>query len=202
MKLKYFYKIDHKKEPVPGSNIRKKSKPGNQWLEIIPICCEPDSLTCTCGWRYFVQLGANKKPVDGTLIKRKSWPKMDEGIKYQEIQAPDCCAMINWTYEADNGTAFGTMEMYDNGTLIIFRELTDVESFTGSFRPSKSDSEIRIVLRGTVGCNLDNVLEITGGHTHSDEVISTDIVNPLIDYTFTFNNIETVIFAGQHCVIT
>lgn len=92
MKLRYFYKIDHNKQPIPGSNVRRKSKPGNQWKEITSACCEPITVDCTCGPRFFVQLDGRGKPVDGSLIKRTGIPQMTDGIKYQELQwKSPCC---------------------------------------------------------------------------------------------------------------
>lgn len=91
MKLRYFYKVDHNKQPIPGSNIKRKSKPGNQWKEI-DTCCNPLQVSCTCGFRFFVQLDGRGKPVDGSLIKRDGWPKMEDGINYQEVDwMSPCC---------------------------------------------------------------------------------------------------------------
>jgi hypothetical protein len=189
MRLRYFFKFDHKKEPIPGSNVRSKSKPGNQWAEITPICCEPDSIECTCGWRYFVQLDSKKNPVDGTLIKRKAWPKMDDGIHYQEVQAPDCCALISWEIAAgDFGQ--GNLKIYDNGLLIIDKDVIPNDDFTGSFRPSKSNSSIQVILTNSSDGTQVNVLNITGGHTHSDTT------TPEIDYTFDFSNKNLTIYGS------
>lgn len=93
MKLRYFYKIDHKKQPVSGSNVRRKSKPSRFWKEILLPCCATTDINCTCNARYFVQIDGLNKPVDGTLIKRFAWPKMDEGIRYVEVdwKNPCCC---------------------------------------------------------------------------------------------------------------
>ena len=91
MKLRYFYKISNKREPIPGSNIRRKSKPGNQWIEILNPCCTPLTIDCTCGPRFFVQLDGIGKPVDGTLIKRKQHPEPIDNIRYMEIQWESVC---------------------------------------------------------------------------------------------------------------
>lgn len=94
MRLRYFYKINHKKEPVPGSNVRRKSrpKPYSQWKEITPVCCDPAAIDCTCGPRFWVQIDGVNKPVDGTLIKRDAYPLMAENIRYQEIDwKSPCC---------------------------------------------------------------------------------------------------------------
>lgn len=95
MKLRNFYKIDHTKKPIPGSNIRRKSKPqGHQWKELPNFCCSPIDPNCSCGDRYFVQIDKNGNPIDGTLIKRTNAigaPQPVRGIKYAELNW-ECCA--------------------------------------------------------------------------------------------------------------
>jgi len=127
MKLRYFYKIDHNKQPIPGSNVRRKSKPGNQWKEITSACCDPISVDCTCGPRFFVQLDGRGKPVDGTLIRRNGIPQMSEGIHYQEIQwQSPCCTIeeefpgetIIMGFGGDNICTGGTATFYISGTEI------------------------------------------------------------------------------------
>jgi hypothetical protein len=94
MKLRYFYKLDQKKQPILGSNIRRKSKPaGHQWKEILDPCCNPNDVDCTCGVRFFVQLDGAGKPVDHTLIKRKSFPEMDGAIRFYEIPWKSPCCL-------------------------------------------------------------------------------------------------------------
>lgn len=95
MRLKYFYKIDHNKQPIPGSNVRRKSIPGKQWKEIVPLCCQDPSevIDPTGGWRFFVQLDGSGRPVDGTLAKKHGLPQMTDGVKYQEVDWKSvCCA--------------------------------------------------------------------------------------------------------------
>jgi hypothetical protein len=96
MKLKYFYKINHQKQPIPGSNVRRKSKPKplSQWKEITKLCCNPPEIDCTCGPRFWVQVDGANKPVDGTLIKRDKYPLMSDGIKYQEIEWKSPCCVL------------------------------------------------------------------------------------------------------------
>ena len=92
MKLRYFYKVNHLKQPIPGSNLRRKSKPGKQWVEILKPCCSPQDIPCTCGPRFFIQIDGLGNPVDGTLIKKNLFPKMEDGIHYQELQwKSPCC---------------------------------------------------------------------------------------------------------------
>jgi hypothetical protein len=191
MKLKFFYRIDNnKKEPILGSNVRRKSKPGRNWVEIIPICCNPPSLECSCGWRYFIQLDGLNKPVDGSLIKRKSWPKMQEGINYQEIQAPNCCALINWSISGIQSGSTGYLKIFDNGNLVVDQNVIPSDVFTGSFRPSKSNSEIIVIVYD--GVNLTENLTITGGHVFA----GTDTNVTPLQHTFTFNNKETNILGS------
>ena len=94
MKINHYYKINpNTKQPIPGSNVKRKSSPGRFWREILDVCCDTlETITCTCGFRYFVQLDGKNKPVPGSLIKRKDYPNMSENIKYQEINwLPACC---------------------------------------------------------------------------------------------------------------
>lgn len=95
MRLRYFYKIDHKHQPIPGSNVRRKTKPyGHQWKEIDLPCCDPLTVPCTCGPRFFIQLDGLNRPVDGSLIKRFVWPRMETGIRYSELPwKSDCCVL-------------------------------------------------------------------------------------------------------------
>lgn len=93
MKLRHFYKINHNnKQPIPGSNIKRKSSPGRFWKEILDPCCNPTDIDCTCGPRFFVQIDGLGKPVPGSLIKRFTFPKMEQGIKYMELPwKSECC---------------------------------------------------------------------------------------------------------------
>lgn len=115
MRLRHFYKVNHKKEPIPGSNIKRKSKPSplSQWKEILDLCCEPSEIDCTCGPRYFVKLDTNGKPVPGSLIKRYVYPKMETGMKYQEINWRSVCCpsgipfnyAINFLFDTEDASA-------------------------------------------------------------------------------------------------
>lgn len=98
MKLRYFYRIDHKKNPIPASNIRRKSKPpGNQWKELINPCCVEDAaeIPCNCGeFKYFVQLDYKGNPVDHTLVKRMRKADSDTGFKFMEVAPTSCCPPV------------------------------------------------------------------------------------------------------------
>lgn len=122
MKLRYFYKIDHKKQPIPGSNIRRKSRPGatHQWKEILDPCCDPLTILCTCGPRFFVQLDGKGKPVDHSLIKRWSLPEMSDGIKYYEIDWMSACCSGELGWDIQN-TGFdpGNVTIYINGVIVV-----------------------------------------------------------------------------------
>ena len=171
MKLRYFYKIDHKREPILGSNVRRKSKPeGHQWKEIIDPCCTtPDAIPCICGPRFFVQLDGKGKPVDGTLIKREKYPAMTEGIRYMEIvnSVNECCALITWEVEGIGLNGFGNTKIYDNGLLVVDKDVVAGDDVIGSFRPSKSDATIQVIVTLDGDHSNTNVLNITGGTTHT-----------------------------------
>jgi len=106
MRLRHFYRINHKSQPIPGSNVKRKSKPGNQWKEILDPCCTTiQTIDCTCGPRFFVQLDGSGKPVPGSLIKRNSWPKMEENIRFQEINwESECCDYVDVVVNFPNST--------------------------------------------------------------------------------------------------
>ena len=92
MKSKFFYKINKKGEPVPGSNIRRFYKPIGKWVEIPKICCDPADVPCTCKHRYFIQVDGTGSPVSGTLIKRKKHPENGSDVRYIEVLWNHCCA--------------------------------------------------------------------------------------------------------------
>jgi hypothetical protein len=78
MKLKSFYRLDKKGNPIPGSNIRRLSKPTQtgRWLLAKNICClTPSTPACTCDFRYWIQIDYAGNPIDHTLIKRKKRPE-------------------------------------------------------------------------------------------------------------------------------
>lgn len=94
MKLRFFYRINQKRQPIPFSNIRRNSKPiGNRWRELKKPCCEKAEVPCTCDFRYFVQIDGTGSPVDGTLIRRKKFPEPAEGIHFMEVASSEheCC---------------------------------------------------------------------------------------------------------------
>lgn len=175
MKLRYFYKIDHKKQPIPGSNVRRKSTPGKQWIEILSPCCSPIVIDGTGGPRYFVQLDGYGKPVDGTLIKRPDTPKMEEGIKYYELDwKSPCCRELTWVFYNLGST--GSFKIYVNGVERVNTIMND----QGSFHISPGD-EIHIVNTNTGFSSITNYLNISGSYTYT----STD--TPINDITFTYN---------------
>lgn len=183
MKLRYWYKIDHKKQPVPGSNVRRKSRPGasHQWKEILDPCCNPLGLDCTCGPRYFIQLDGRGKPVDGTLIKRVNQPKNNfpegtDGNRLYEIDWKSvCCTPLIWNFI--NTGATGSIVIEVNGTEVINSTITD----TGSIIPSEGD-EITI----TISSDGTNSLVITGGQTYSS-------TSQPATYSFIWNDKKTII---------
>lgn len=164
MKMRYFYKLDHNKQPIPGSNVRRKSKPGNQWKEILEPCCTPVQVPCTCGPRFFVQLDGIGKPVDGSLIKRFVFPKMEDGIRYYELPWKSvCCNEITWSFGILNG-ATGSIVIEVNTNEVV----NSTSAQTGSFKPNLGDTiDITVTNTNVVGTNL-NTLVITGGHTYSN----------------------------------
>lgn len=132
MKLRYFYKIDQNKNPIPASNVRRKSKPdGHQWKELLNHCCDPITVPCTCDFRYFVQVDPRGNPIDQTLIRRKNRPEPEEGIRYMEVKSSKniCCGIVNWQFITPDLT--GSMSISKNFNEIINRVIAD----TGSFRP-------------------------------------------------------------------
>lgn len=124
MKLRNFYKIDHKKNPIPASNIRRKSKPqGHQWIEMPNFCCEPLNIPCTCDFRYFVQVDLNGNPIDYTLVKRKSKPRSIGNIRWQEVVPNQCCmsSLFNLEYllTTDGDIESGSFIISVNGDPVI-----------------------------------------------------------------------------------
>ena len=170
MKLRYFYRINHKKEPIPGSNIRRKSKPGNQWREITPICCNPDAIDCTCGPRYWVQVDGTNKPVDGTLIKRDKYPLMAENIRYQEVDWKSVCcgpaSKLLWTFETFDSQ--GNLTIKENGVEKVNIYLDAGLSDNGYFIPA-AGSLIEITLTNICLSSVVTMLYATGGHIYTEE---------------------------------
>jgi len=187
MKLRYWYKIDQSKQPIPGSNIRRKSRPGPnyQWKEILDPCCSPLDITCSCGPRYFIQLDGRGKPVDGSLIKRaeEGMPEGTDGTKFYELQwKSPCCGGI--TYDFSLGfLAGGTFTVSVNGVL----KLSTMTAKSGKIAANKGDSIIVNLIHSTGA--MDNSLVLTGGHTF----VST---SQPASYSFTWNGKDTNIEAN------
>lgn len=185
MKLRYWYKIDHKKQPIPGSNVRRKSRPGatHQWKEILDPCCLPADVSCTCGPRYFVQLDGRGKPVDGTLIKRNKLPEMLETIKYYELPWKSvCCGELTFDFGFDVG-AEGTFTITVNG----ISHVNTTTALIGVVAANLGD-EITVTLNNGDNGNMDNVLGITGG-----EIFNS--TSQPATHTFTWNGLDTEIQA-------
>jgi hypothetical protein len=184
MKLRYFYKIDHKKQPIPGSNVRRKSRPGasHQWKEILDPCCEPATVPCTCGPRFFIQLDNKGKPVDGSLMKRFSLPEGTSGMKFYEVawKSP-CCNFITWSFEISETTGSFVIEV--NGVEVVNDIIGGVNS-TGTFKLNPGDT-VEVTLTNTGSGILSNSLQITGGETFSSTT------SPVTTHSFEWNGQET-----------
>jgi hypothetical protein len=163
MKLRYFYKLNHKKEPIPGSNVRRKSIPGpkSQWKEIFLPCCTDTTVECTCGPRYFVQVDGSNRPVDGSLIKRSSLPGKTEGLRLHEIQWKSvCCTVIEYGLVVTTTTGF--LKIFVNGV----EKVNQITTGTGSISVDIGD-EVQVVLDNTGAGTLTTTMNMTGGHTYS-----------------------------------
>lgn len=169
MKLKYWYKIDHNKQPIPGSNIRRKSRPGasHQWKEILDPCCYPEEISCTCGPRYFIQLDGRGKPVDGTLIKRvdqprNNFPESTDGYKLYEIRWKSPCCVINLNYSFVTNDSPGFLRIYVDANLV--KEL--ITDGSGQLKISQ-DAVVTVVVTNTSETNNFVDLDITGAVTYT-----------------------------------
>jgi hypothetical protein len=185
MKLRYWYKTDHNKHPIPGSNIRRKSRPGasHQWKELIPVCCNSQSIDCTCGPQYFVQVDRSGNPVDYSLIKRieGGMPDGTDGMKFMEVQwKSPCCSSI--TYNFTNNTT-GNFVVTVNGQIVVSKTVSN----TGIVLANEGDT-IVITLTNT-GVGGFNTLTVVGGETY------TSTLNPITTHTFIWNNKNTNITA-------
>lgn len=190
MKLRYWYKTDHTKKPIPGSNIRRKSRPGasHQWREILDPCCSPLDVSCTCGPRYFIQLDGRGKPVDHTLIKRINGnrPEGTDGAKFYELDWKSvCCATLTWTFQQTSAT--GSLIVEVNGNEVVNNIMTNVNS--DNVIPANLGDTIEITVTNTSNEPITNLLSITGGHTYSDTT------EPNITYSFVWNGEQTNIAA-------
>jgi hypothetical protein len=186
MKLKYWYKIDHNKQPIPGSNIRRKSKPGasHQWKEIVKPCCDPQDIDCTCGPRYFVQLDGLGNPVDHSLIKRFSYPRMQEGINYHELPWKSvCCPSAEITWEIIDPTLRGYIfKIFVNNV-----EVLATSNATGSFPlPEPGDTilvEISVNPAGAPSRDQDLIVVINDVAVY-DEVVNSDLNTNTYQFTW------------------
>lgn len=116
--MRYFYKVDQKREPIPASNVRRKSKPsGRDWRELHNICCSPFDVPCTCGPRFWVKLDSTNKPVDFSLIKRTEKITPEPGLKYYEIptSANECCGSLVYSFTNGSGVTGSAFTIKKNG---------------------------------------------------------------------------------------
>lgn len=179
MKLKYYYKVDHNKLPIPGSNVRRKSSPGKQWREITPICCGAAPVEATGGFRFFLALDHNNKPIDGSLIKRKGYPEMDRKIKYQEINwKSECCTTptgdITWEFQG-----------FTDGDMIITvagEEAVNVSASNTGTIAVPIGSEVTISLNNITPGGPRSIIDITGGHDYYSNTLTRTPT-----YTFTYD---------------
>ncbi len=190
MKMRYWYKVDQKKQPIPGSNIRRKSRPGasHQWKEILDPCCSPLDVSCTCGPRYFIQLDGRDKPVDHTLIKRIKGdrPEGTDGTKFYELEwKSPCCALISWNFVIVDST--GSLVITVNGNEVVNDIIGNINS-NGTFKPNLGDV-IEITLTNTGDEPITNLLIVNGDHNYS----STS--TPSISHTFTWGGKDALINA-------
>lgn len=162
MKLKYFYRLDKNNKPIPGSNIRRKSKPLHaKWKEIKNICCETLDIPCNCGPRYFVQVDGRGNPVDYSLIKRISKPEGTPGIRFAEVDWRDeCCIQYSLQYSL-LGTGDGSLVITINGVEVL--NITEADSGTV---PYTSHDNVVVTLNNETSCAN---LTISGDYTFSEE---------------------------------
>lgn len=184
MKLRYFYKINHKKEPIPGSNIRRKSrpKPYSQWKEITLVCCDPAEIDCTCGPRFWVQIDGANKPVDGTLIKRDAYPLMAENIRYQEIdwKSTCCTGTISWSYQRFTA---GSLLVSVNGIPVVNTTMTG----TGNINANRGDT-IEVTLSSALDIEENNVQLTLGGFINNflSNIFYENVYPAVAPLTFSF----------------
>jgi len=172
MKLRYWYKVDQNKQPIPGSNVRRKSRPGpsHQWKEILDPCCNPLDVECTCGSRYFVQLDGRGKPVDGSLIKRIDGEKPEgtDGNKLYEIywKSPCCIYTIDWSFVTNDSPGF--LRIYSDGKLI--KEV--VSDSSGQLKVMQGVNITAIVTNTNLTNNFAD-LTISGATTFHQHMLAT-----------------------------
>mgnify|MGYP005827213751 CR=1 FL=1 len=102
----YYYKIDKKNNPLPGSNFKREKKISEKnVVEFIPhskVCCSGnlDYENLIVGvnyfykvpYRYLVRTDENNNPIDMTLIKTKN-RSFSQG--YQTVYPISCCSEFN-----------------------------------------------------------------------------------------------------------
>jgi len=167
MKLRHFYRIDQNtKQPIPGSNMKRKSSPGKFWKEILDPCCSPTTIDCTCGPRFFIQIDGLGKPIPGSLIKRFLFPKMEQGIRYVEINWKSvCCNNITWDFNAEDST--GELTITVNG----YPKVSSTITSDGVFKPNFGDT-IEITVQND-GINPSNVINVGGVVVYSASEINS-----------------------------
>lgn len=199
MKLKYFYKTDHNKQPIPGSNIRRKSSPGKQWKEILTPCCNGvASIPTTSGPRFFVQLDHNNRPIDGSLIKRNGIPEMVREIKYLELEwRKACCIVPEFLLIAGFGLADagdpctgGSEEFYADSQIEVGTKLYQSDKLTPVTFSQFRDDETGIiytvqdgVVTGIAGGTCSQLVQVTNSTLVSDNYHVTAV---------TFNDLALV----------
>jgi len=97
MSYRYFYRVDSKGDPIPGSNIKSTKKLNSHYREIIPmkvLCCTGDEIPTAYGKsiRYFVRLNEDRTPITGSLRKFRSKPNWGD---FQEVIGDYCCTPIS-----------------------------------------------------------------------------------------------------------
>lgn len=148
MKLRFFYRIDQKKDPIPFSNIRRKNKPkGLKWRELKNPCCSKEDVPCTCGPRFFVQLDNSGDPVDGTLIKRKLFPEPEEGIRFMEVRSSaDECCLITISLTTNGAVTTSADDIYSSITSVTSPATLSGGTVTSRIS-TRVDMEITVVFK-------------------------------------------------------
>ena len=165
MKMRYFYKVDQKREPIPASNVRRKSKPsGKDWRELHNICCSPIDVPCTCGPRFWIKLDSTNKPVDFSLIKRSEKITPEPGLKYYEIPSSknECCGEVVFTFSTEVEDSSFTIKK--NGHTMYISDA----NFGGSFKFVEGDTIQTI---------------INAGSSDAGNLAVTSTVDPGVDFT-------------------
>jgi len=198
MKLRTFYKTNHKGEPVPASNIRRLSKPPGSWREFKNVCCFSEEVSCTCDFRYFVQIDNQGNPVDHTLIKRKKFPENQRlGIRYAEVNWKNiCCGDLTWDLDVLNTD--GSLIIKVNGVEVVNQIAEANTSYTGGVLANVGDT-IEITLTNNSLTDVLTVIEITGGHEYDNNGI--DDGQSVATYTYVWNGQNTHIHTFLDAII-